>query len=63
MANYYPALINHTLPEIKTILRADEVACYLDISKSSVFPLSQKDKMPARHFGYSVRICGLYSGL
>ncbi len=48
--------ICHTLPEHKTWLRTGEVACYLDINKSSVFCLSQKGKIPARCFGYSVRI-------
>ena len=48
--------ICHTLPEHKTWLRTGEVACYLDISKSSVFRLRQKGKIPARCFGYSVRI-------
>lgn len=56
MANYYPAFINHILPEINTILRAGEVACYLDISKSSVFRSIQNGKIPARRFGNSVWI-------
>lgn len=56
MANYYPVISNHTIPENKTWLRTGEVACYLEISRSSVFRLSQKGKIPARCFGYSVRI-------
>ena len=56
MANNHPALINHTLPEGKTWLRASEVGDYLDLSKATVFRLVQRGIIPARRFGGSIRI-------
>jgi excisionase family DNA binding protein len=56
MASDHPALINHKLPENKNWLRADEVAAYLDISKSSVFRLIKTGDIPHKRFGHLVRI-------
>lgn len=47
---------SHELPDNKPLLRAAEVAAYLDISKSTVFRLIKQGEIPARRFGNSIRI-------
>jgi excisionase family DNA binding protein len=46
----------HTLPENKPLLRAQEVANYLDISKAQVYHLIKIGQIPALYFGKVVRI-------
>ena len=46
----------HTLPEDKPLLRAQEVANYLDVSKSQVYHMIKIGQISALYFGKAVRI-------
>jgi excisionase family DNA binding protein len=45
----------YNLPENKPLLRAQEVADYLDISKAQVYHLTKIGQIPALHFGSVIR--------
>jgi excisionase family DNA binding protein len=47
---------NHELPPNKPLLRVNEVARFLDISKSSVFRMIHSGDLPIRTFGKLIRI-------
>ena len=46
----------HTLPEDKPLLRAQEVANFLDVSKAQIYHMIKIGQIPALHFGSVVRI-------
>ncbi len=47
---------SYELPSNKPLLRAEEVANFLDLSKTTIFRLIKQGKIPAQRFGNSIRI-------
>jgi excisionase family DNA binding protein len=51
-----PRFKQYTLPENKPLLRAQEVANFLDVSKAQIYHMIKIGQIPALYFGKAVRI-------